>query len=493
MDHEDPFSYRWSPISDLPEHWQTLVSPELASFAPIWLEHKQTLQQSEDLRQFIDKMKREWSIETGIIENIYTLDRGITQTLINHGIQEEFIPRGMTDKPPSLLVRILKDHESVIDGLFDFIAHRRQLSVSYIREMHQALTRHQDTTEGIDQFGNKQEIPLLKGEWKKLPNNPTRPDGLIHEYCPPVHVASEMDRMVEMNLKHQDAQVPPEVEAAWLHHRFTQIHPFQDGNGRVARALTSMVLIQAGWFPLIVERDSRVKYINACEAADKGDLAPLVQLFSGQQLQSMRRAVSLASDVLEDRPAYQILIDSAIERLKAQLEQHQTQRLIAVSLLAKRLIEDAKGRFFGVAGEITRELKTISGKYFADVQQNTNDDAHWFKFQIVRVAQDYDYFADTNIYRAWIRLRIRWERQVEIVLSIHSIGTRFVGAFAVSAFLLYRNIDPENGSEVSEPHALAEDIFQFSYKDDYDLLTPRFRDWLDKVIIVALKHWREQL
>jgi len=25
-------------------------------------------------------------------------------------------------------------------------------------------------------------------------------------------------------------QCPPEIEAAWLHHRFTQIHPFQDGN-----------------------------------------------------------------------------------------------------------------------------------------------------------------------------------------------------------------------------------------------------------------------
>ena len=32
-----------------------------------------------------------------------------------------------------------------------------------------------------------------------------------------------------------------EIEATWLHHRFTQIHPFQDGNGRVARALASLV------------------------------------------------------------------------------------------------------------------------------------------------------------------------------------------------------------------------------------------------------------
>jgi Fic family protein len=45
------------------------------------------------------------------------------------------------------------------------------------------------------------------------------------------------------------------VQAAWLHHRFTQIHPFADGNGQVARAIASLVFIEAGWFPLILKRD----------------------------------------------------------------------------------------------------------------------------------------------------------------------------------------------------------------------------------------------
>ena len=43
----------------------------------------------------------------------------------------------------------------------------------------------------------------------------------------------------------------PEVEAAWLHHRFGQIHPFQDGNGRVARALATMIFLRAGFVPLV--------------------------------------------------------------------------------------------------------------------------------------------------------------------------------------------------------------------------------------------------
>ena len=48
--------------------------------------------------------------------------------------------------------------------------------------------------------------------------NPHRPDGSVHEYCPPEqpeHVAAEMDRLINMHHAHTEAV--PEVEAAWLH------------------------------------------------------------------------------------------------------------------------------------------------------------------------------------------------------------------------------------------------------------------------------------
>jgi len=51
-----------------------------------------------------------------------------------------------------------------------------------------------------------------------------------------------MERLLELHQSHMS--VPPEVSAAWLHHRFTQIHPFQDGNGRIARAIADMALAQ---------------------------------------------------------------------------------------------------------------------------------------------------------------------------------------------------------------------------------------------------------
>lgn len=68
--------------------------------------------------------------------------------------------------------------------------------------------------------------------------------------------------------------------AAWLHHRFAQIHPFQDGNGRVTRALVTWHLVQHDYMPMVVTRHNRNDYIDALEVADRGDLTPLVNFTS---------------------------------------------------------------------------------------------------------------------------------------------------------------------------------------------------------------------
>jgi hypothetical protein len=80
---------------------------------------------------------------------------------------------------------------SNIKGLFIFVTQETDLSAFYIRELHQVLARNQKTTWEQDSSGNLIEIPLAHGQWKTHPNNPRRPDGTIHEYCPPEQVQSE--------------------------------------------------------------------------------------------------------------------------------------------------------------------------------------------------------------------------------------------------------------------------------------------------------------
>ena len=285
----------WKPIGDYAVAPEKLAQSELRTLQSVWREQRGRLEKLDAFRRFNERLKREWAIETGLIERLYVLDRRAVQLLIDRGIDASLIPRNpVSDRDNT--ASMIRDHEAALDGIFDFVKSRRALTTGYIKEIHALMTRRQGTVEGKDRYGRKVETPLLHGDYKRMPNNPRRPDGEMYEYCPPEHVASEMDRLIAMHREH--AGVSPEVEAAWLHHRFTQIHPFQDGNGRVARALATLVLVKAGWFPLVVRDRQRGAYIDDLEAADDGNLEGLVRYFADIQKEEFVKALGIAGDVL---------------------------------------------------------------------------------------------------------------------------------------------------------------------------------------------------
>src|SRR5438270_4016532 len=156
----------WEPITDLPDDWKILTDGELGPLLQFWNDQRTDLEQSGALRNFTQRFSREWSIETGQIEGVYDLDRGITQTLIERGINADLIPRRAGQKPPELIAAIIQDHAEVLEGLFQFVKGERTLSKSYIHQLHAALVRHQDTTVARDQFGVLFEAQLLKGKYK---------------------------------------------------------------------------------------------------------------------------------------------------------------------------------------------------------------------------------------------------------------------------------------------------------------------------------------
>ncbi len=290
MNHSQAKS--WSPIRDYEDTPDILAIDELRVLEREWQEQKDQIRSKAAFAQFEIELKREWVIETGLIEKLYTFNDEVTQFLIRNGITAKFIPS--SEQQDSKLVElILKDQESALDDLFEFVARERELSTSYIKELHSLITRHQETCAARDQFGRPVEVRLRRGEYKSLSNNPTLPNGVVHQYCPPEHVASEMDRMCDLHRRHIEAEVAPEVEAAWLHHRFSSIHPFQDGNGRVSRAIASLVFIQKDWFPLLVRDRDRTRYIDALERADVGQLKPLVDFFGDMQHENFTRALSI--------------------------------------------------------------------------------------------------------------------------------------------------------------------------------------------------------
>lgn len=68
---------------------------------------------------------------------------------------------------------------------------------------------------------------------------------------------------------------------AWMHHKFLWIHPFQDYNGRIARLLINIILLNLNLPPIelkVETRTGRKKYVIALQEADAGDYEKLQKL-----------------------------------------------------------------------------------------------------------------------------------------------------------------------------------------------------------------------
>ena len=75
-----------------------------------------------------------------------------------------------------------------------------------------------------------------------------------------------------------DADLPILCAAAAAHAWLAQIHPFIDGNGRTARILMNLILMRRGYPICIITRDDRLRYYDALEESQGGDLTPLIEL-----------------------------------------------------------------------------------------------------------------------------------------------------------------------------------------------------------------------
>ena len=67
-------AYKWHPITDLGEDDASLSDGELEPLKRVWESQKPQLIETGAFDEFDKQLRREWAIETGIIENVYTLD-----------------------------------------------------------------------------------------------------------------------------------------------------------------------------------------------------------------------------------------------------------------------------------------------------------------------------------------------------------------------------------------------------------------------------------
>jgi fido (protein-threonine AMPylation protein) len=96
---------------------------------------------------------------------------------------------------------------------------------------------------------------------------------------PAIVVEEELDILLDWYNENKKSMHPVEL-AGLFHHKYLQIHPFKDGNGRVARELLNFILERNDYPPIVIPVSRRQEYMEFLEEADNGDVVSLLRFFS---------------------------------------------------------------------------------------------------------------------------------------------------------------------------------------------------------------------
>ena len=139
--------------------------------------------------------------------------------------------------------------------------HIHELVKNKTIEEQDALTLHRLFYQQID--------PERAGIYRQVP---VVISGSRYPVTPPAKVPQEMKKFIEWFNKNESKMNPVEF-AAQVHKKFVFIHPFVDGNGRVARLLMNLALLRGDYTITLIPAIRRMEYVSALEAAhidDKG-------------------------------------------------------------------------------------------------------------------------------------------------------------------------------------------------------------------------------
>lgn len=86
----------------------------------------------------------------------------------------------------------------------------------------------------------------------------------------------------------------PIVQSVLLHGELVKIHPFVDGNGRTSRLVMNLVLMNNGYVPVIIKKESRLKYYEALDKAHlTSDYTDFVKLVNNLEIEMLNKYFKL--------------------------------------------------------------------------------------------------------------------------------------------------------------------------------------------------------
>ena len=135
------------------------------------------------------------------------------------------------------------------------------LTENFIRQLNEIILVRSFWKEAITPDGQTTRREITPGKYKEYPNSVRLANGEIYNYPSPEQVPALMsDLMKYYRDETSKEDMNPVVLAAMIHYKLVCIHPFDDGNGRVARLLMNYILLKYNYPPIIIKTEKKKEY-----------------------------------------------------------------------------------------------------------------------------------------------------------------------------------------------------------------------------------------
>ena len=176
----------------------------------------------------------------------------------------------------------------------------KPLTESFIRTLHHTMLREDYTVYRQLPGGVNTSYVVHAGCYKTRANSVITPSGERFEYASPEETPALMaDLIAWYNQAEQEESMTPVELAALFHYRYIRIHPFEDGNGRIARLLMNYILTKHDYPMLVIRSKTKKNYLDALGKADK-QVGPIPSDGANATLEQARDFVAYISHQMEE-------------------------------------------------------------------------------------------------------------------------------------------------------------------------------------------------
>lgn len=292
-----------------------LLAEELKSLLPMKNEYK---------KQLDEKFRLEFNYNSNHLEG-NTLTYGETKLLLmfddtkgNHTLRE---------------YEEMRAHDIAYKFIQELAKEERPLTENVIKNLNEIILVRPFWKEAITADGQNTRRLIKVGEYKEQPNSVRLQNGEIFEYPSPSDVPILMGELLDW-YRSEENNLHPLTLATMLHYKFVSIHPFDDGNGRVARLLMNYVLLKNNLPPVIIKSGDKENYLRALRVADIGDYEELISFVGKQLIWSLEKYITAGKGKdIDDKDD----LDKKLSLLKKKIEVEDKGEEIKETLLVKTL------------------------------------------------------------------------------------------------------------------------------------------------------------